>query len=100
MTDAETTAQPRGNSFGRALLAALVWVVLLTVVGVALADDAESAGSVFGQLLVAGLLAALVTWLITRKRPAWPFWKLVLLALPFFLLFRLLAVAGQMSNDD
>jgi len=89
----------RSNSFGRNLLAALVWVVLLLVVAVAVnPDGAERAGELFGRFFVAGLLAALVGWLITRRRRPWPYWRLVLLALPFFLLFRLLAEAGQASG--
>jgi len=100
IADAATPTEPPGTSFGRAFLAALVWVGLLTVLGIALAaDDAGEAGYVFGQQIVAGLLAALVTWLITRRaKRRWPFWQLVLLALPFFLLFRLLSVAGQASG--
>lgn len=45
-------------------------------------------GEVFGALIVlvvgSTLLAALFTWWLTRKRRR-PFWQLVLLALPMFL---------------
>lgn len=85
------------TGFGSALLAALVWVgvnVVLTVVILGLPPSAEAAGTYMFELIVPLLLAALLTWVIARRRPGgWPFWQLVLLALPFYMVFRLV-VAG------
>jgi hypothetical protein len=65
-------------------------VVLLTV---GPPPSARAAGAFTAGLLIPTLLAALVTGLIARRvhRPhGWPFWQLVLLALPVSLFFRLL----------
>ncbi|MPZ64134.1 MAG: hypothetical protein GEU83_00935 [Pseudonocardiaceae bacterium] len=85
------------TGFGSGLLAALVWVgvnVVLTVAIVGLPPSAEAAGTYMFGLIVPLLLAALLTWVIARRRPGgWPFWQLVLLALPFYMIFRIV-VAG------
>ncbi len=61
--------------------------------------SAEAAGAFIGALLIPTLLAALTTWLIARRRPhAWRFLLLVLLALPFYLLIRVLAAAGSAAG--
>lgn len=60
--------------------------------------SASVAGAYVGGLQIPVLLAALATWLIARRRAGgWPFWQLVLLALPFYLMIRLLAVASTAS---
>lgn len=64
--------------------------LLLTVVLAGPAPSARAAGGLFGALLVAMVLASLPTWLIARRR-ALHFPLLVALALPFYLLFRLIA---------
>ncbi|MBC3189651.1 hypothetical protein H7X46_01035 [Pseudonocardia sp. C8] len=82
-----------GNGFGRSVLAAACWAAVSLILTFAVAGappSAEAAGRVTGSLLVATLLAALVTWLIVRRRARWAFWKLALLALPFFLVLRVL----------
>lgn len=92
-------AGPTGgrSGFGSALSAALVWVgvnVVLTLAIVGLPPSPEALGAYMFGLIVPLLLGALVTWLIARRRPGgWPFWQLVLLALPFYLIFRIV-VAG------
>lgn len=92
----------RKTGFGTALLAALVWPavnVVLTLAISGLPPSAEAAGAFIGALLIPTLLAALATWLIARRRPhGWRFPLLVLLALPFYLLVRVLAVAGSAAG--
>lgn len=86
-----------GNGFGRAALAALVWAALNLVLTFAVfggPSSAETAGRTIGALLVAVLIGALAAWLITRKRARWAFWKLALLALPFFLVMRVISTLG------
>lgn len=44
-------------------------------------------GNMLGRGTLTVLLGALPVWLIARRREGgWPFWQLVLLALPFYLL--------------
>lgn len=99
---AHQNPQPPGpaggrTGFGSALSAALVWVgvnVVLTLAILGLPPSARAVGVYMFGLIVPLLLAALVTWLIARRRPGgWPFWQLALLALPFYLIFRIV-VAG------
>ncbi len=79
-------------------MATLVWLavnVVLTLAISGLPSSAEAAGAFAGALVSATLLAALVTWLIARRSPqGWRFPLLVLLALPFYLVVRVLAEAG------
>lgn len=82
------------TTFGRMLLATLVWVPVNFVVAVAVLGGlppARAGGAFLGSMIVPAVVAALFGWLIARRseRP-WEFWKLVLLALPFFLLTRIL----------
>lgn len=88
----------RRTNFGTALLATLVWPavnLVLTLAIVGPPPSAEAAGAFIGALLIPTLVAALATWLIARRRRApWKFPLLVLLALPFYLLIRVLAAAG------
>ncbi|MQA13423.1 MAG: hypothetical protein GEV09_04390 [Pseudonocardiaceae bacterium] len=80
------------TGFGSALLAALVWAgvnLILTIAIIGPPPSAEAAGAYTFGLLVPVLLAALITWAIARRRD-WAFWQLVLLALPFYLIIRVL----------
>lgn len=53
--------------------------------------SASAFGLVAGSMAVHALLAALPVWLVARRRATgWPWWRLLLLALPCFLLVRLL----------
>ncbi|GAA3230327.1 hypothetical protein GCM10017691_23160 [Pseudonocardia petroleophila] len=84
----------------RALGAAAVWaavnlVLVLVVDGPA--PSAEALGRVVGGLLVAALLAALGTWLVLRRRAS-AFWVVVLVALPFFVVVRLLTAVGGAAS--
>lgn len=86
--------------YPRALGAASVWaavnlVVVLVVNGPA--PSAEALGRVVGSLLLAALLAALGTWLVLRRR-ARAFWVVVLVALPFFVVLRLLTAVGGAAS--
>lgn len=88
----QQSPSPSGGKtgFGSALLAALVWAgvnLILTLAIIGLPPSAEAAGVYTVGLLVPVLLAALITWAIARRRD-WAFWKLVLLALPFYLILR------------
>lgn len=88
------------TSYGRALLATLVWAgvnVVLTLAVAGAPPSSRAAGALVGSLLVSSLLGALLTWLVARRRP-WAFLPLVALALPFFLLFRLLSALGRAAG--
>ncbi|NIJ10875.1 hypothetical protein FHU38_001219 [Saccharomonospora amisosensis] len=82
------------NGFGTTLLATLVWVPVNFFVAVAILGglpSARVAGAFIGSMIVPAVVAALATWLIARRSERqWEFWKLVLLALPFFLVIRIL----------
>jgi hypothetical protein len=99
--------QPRAakgpnTGFGAALLASAAWAVvdLVAALAVGAPDAAQDAGRFLGAMLVPVLIAALGTWLVARTRQAgWRFWQLALLALPFFLVLRLLFVVGMMSQS-
>lgn len=87
---------PVGRAAGTGYPTVLGATALLAAVNVALivvlagpAPSARAAGGVFGALLVAMVLASLPTWLIARRR-ALRFPLLVALALPFYLVFRLI----------
>jgi len=92
----------RKTGFGTALLAALVWPAVNVVLTLAITGpppSAEATGAFIGALLIPTFLAALATWLIARRRPhGWRFPLLVLLALPFYLLIRVLAMAGSAAG--
>jgi hypothetical protein len=91
-----TAPESRGtssNGFKRILLAALVWPtanVLLILILLGLPTSGRPVGKLIGSLLFSTLVAALIAWLIARRRSWWPWWRLALLVLPFFLVLRLL----------
>ncbi|GAA4021150.1 hypothetical protein GCM10022247_51660 [Allokutzneria multivorans] len=100
LPDHQPQARP-GASFGKCVLAALVWfgvvlVVLFATLGAP--GSASALGLVVGRMLVPLLLAALFTWLIFRRRPT-GFGVLLVTSLPFFVLlsfvFGVLRVVGQ-----
>ncbi|SDM50453.1 hypothetical protein [Allokutzneria albata] len=94
--------QPQpGTSFGRCLLASLVWYGAVFVVLFAVLGPPASGyvlGLVAGRLLLPLLLSGLITWLIFRRKRT-HFGILVLTSLPFFLLsgavFGALRIAGR-----
>jgi len=89
------------NTFPRALEATLVWAALIFVLALVFAGppEAEQLGFLFGSLLVPTLIGALAAWLIARRSSkTWPLWRLALVSLPFFLLIRLMTVAGQINS--
>lgn len=85
------------TGYGRAALSCLVWAGTSLILIVTLLGPPPSAGAfglVAGSLVVHALIAALPVWLIARRRVAgWPWRQLVLLALPCFLVVRLLLTA-------
>lgn len=87
----------RGRTrFRAAVGAALVWAVinlLLILVVDGPAPSAEQLGYAVGRLVVPALLAAVGTWLVLRRR-ATASWVVVLVALPFYLLVRVITLAG------
>jgi hypothetical protein len=88
--------------YGRSLLASLVWsgVNYVLIIAVAVAQlgpgfSPEIAGYAFGSVLIPALVGALPVWLIARRRvTGMSFWGLVALALPFFVLVRLVIAVG------
>lgn len=91
----------RGRTgYPRALGAASVWatvnfVLVLIVSGPA--PSAEALGRVVGGLLVAALLAALGVWLVLRRR-ARAFWVVLLVALPFYLVLRVVLTLAAAAS--
>jgi hypothetical protein len=83
-------------------LASAVWAGVNLVAALLVAgppSSSEAAGAFVGALIIPVLLAALITWAIARRpspsRPqGWSFGMLVLLALPFYLVLRLVAAVG------
>jgi hypothetical protein len=89
--------QRRGTRFVTALGAAAVWAAVLVVLVLAFSGpppSSRAAGALLGSLLVSSLVSALVVWAVARRR-TWPFWRLVLLAAPVFLLLRLISQLGS-----
>ena len=85
-------AQFPRTGYGRSLASCLVWaaatLILITML-VGPPPSAEAFGRVTGSLVVHALIGALPVWLIARNRIAgWPWWQLVLLALPCYLAIR------------
>lgn len=83
-----------------ALGAALVWaavnLTLVLLLGGA-PSSARSLGRLVGGLVLPALFAAVGTWLVLRRR-ARAFWVVLLVALPFFLLIRVLVAAGAAAS--
>jgi hypothetical protein len=86
---------PRRTRFATALGAAAVWaaVNLVLVLAVAGAPPGLAAlGEFVGALVLPTLLAAVLVWVIARRR-AWAFWLLVLVAAPLFWVLRAFFIA-------
>jgi hypothetical protein len=87
------TARDRDGGYVRSLRACAVWAALNLLVILAAFGPPPSAGAaagVLGALVLSVVLGAVAVRLVTRARPAaWPFWQLLALALPFFLVVRL-----------
>lgn len=85
-------------SYGRTLLATLVWAAL-SIVALAVflgpPASAEAAGRAVGALLIPSLLAALITRQVAKRVAVRSFWQLVALALPAFVVLRLFFGALQ-----
>lgn len=84
-----------GTRFGRALAAAAVWAVVNLVLVLIVAGplpSAYSAARTLLALLVTTLLGGAGTWFLSRRR-AWPFWRLVLVAAPLYVVLAVLFAA-------
>ncbi|GAA2561965.1 hypothetical protein [Pseudonocardia hydrocarbonoxydans] len=84
----------------RVLGATAVWAVLDLVLLLVLAGrllPAEAVGRAVGTLLVVTAVAALGVWLVLRSR-ARTFWVVLAVALPFFLVVRLLSAIGGVAS--
>ena len=96
-SDMEVSKNRKKNTFGKAFLAALV-LALITLALAFIVNGAPTAygiGRFLARITVVTLISALITWVITRKRPVgWPFWQLILLNLPFFLVLHLITSSG------
>ena len=97
----EELLRARGTAFGVCVLAALVWVGVLTGVvwvSLGLPLDGYAFGVLLGSLLAPWLLSALITWLFLRRKRT-TFWTPLIVSLPTFvilsLLFGAMNVAGQ-----
>lgn len=91
----------RRTGFGRALAATALWAGVSLVLLLLLSTPAssEAAGAALGTLGFSALLSAVPTWIVVRRRPGgWPFWQVVLVALGFYLLTRIVLVAGAASS--
>jgi len=96
-SDMEVSKERKKNTFGKALLAALVLALVTLALAFAVngAPTAHEIGKFLGRLIAVTLVSALITWAITRKRSiSWPFWQLILLNLPFFLVLHLITSSG------
>jgi hypothetical protein len=83
-----------------ALGAGLVWAAVNLVLVLLVAGPPPSAqlfGRAVGVVLLPALVAALGTWLVLRRR-ARAFWVVLLVALPFFLVVRVLIAAGGAAS--
>ncbi len=87
----------RRTGYGYSPLATLIWAganLALILVLLGPPASARTLGAVIGSLVIAAFLAAVGTWLVARTRATpWPFRQLVLLALPFFLVLRVVLAA-------
>jgi hypothetical protein len=86
---------PRRTRFLAVLGAAAVWAVVNLVLVFAVAGSPPgpaALGEVVGALVVPTLLAALVVWMVARRR-AWGFWLLLLVAAPLFWVLRAIFIA-------
>jgi hypothetical protein len=92
----------RPTTFGRALLGCLPASLVLGLAAVSASVDTSvdgrTVGYAVGAIIVPALLAALVVWLIARRRPAWPFWKLLVVGTAVVLVIQMIIVAGEMST--
>ncbi|HEV2778050.1 MAG TPA: hypothetical protein VGX25_01490 [Actinophytocola sp.] len=91
------------NTYKRALLACLPASIILAAAtlaaGVDTKVDGRDLGYAAGMAVFPALIAALVLWLIVRrKRRPWPYWRLLALGSVFVLAVQLIATAGQLSN--
>ncbi|WP_162829990.1 hypothetical protein [Amycolatopsis palatopharyngis] len=90
------------TSFGRCLLASLVWVGVTLVISFAALGPPSSGralGQVLGGMLIPLLLAALTTWLFFRRKHT-AFWILAITALPAFVILVFLVTAARLAGQQ
>jgi len=88
-------ANPR--AWGLALLSALGWLALLSLIGVVVSGGrfgAEAFGEVLAREVVAGVLTGVIAWF---GRSRWPWWLYPLVVLGFSLLLSVVSTAGRMA---
>jgi hypothetical protein len=91
---------PARTRFRTALGATALWAAVNVVLVLLVSgppDDAQALGRLTGALLVATLPAALVLWLVARRR-AWSFWLLVAAAAPLYWVLRAVLLAGTTAS--
>lgn len=84
----------RHPGYWTAVAATAVWAVVAFVLQLVISGPAPSLrafGILVGSLAVHTLMGAVVVWLFTR-RSHWPFWQLVVLAMPVFWILRIVLV--------
>lgn len=91
------------TSYLRSLLATAIWLPVNFVIAIAVNQSlpsAEQAGIFLGTAVFPLLATSLVVWGIARatQSPAWPFWRLVLLALPAYFLLALVLNVARMAG--
>ncbi|MFC4949752.1 hypothetical protein [Pseudonocardia sp. GCM10023141] len=84
-----------GSTYRAAVSATAIWALVNLVLQLVIAGPAPSLrafGILLGSLVVHTLLGALLVWIVARRK-VWPFWYLVVLALPVFWIIRIALVA-------
>lgn len=84
----------RRPGYWTAVAATAVWAVVAAVLQLAISGPPPSLralGILLGSLVVHTLLGAVAVWLFSR-RSRWPFWQLVVLAMPIFWILRIVLV--------
>lgn len=91
------TTQSVRTGYGMVLFCTLVWaglVFVLTLVTIGPPQSSRVMIAFISDLVFASLLGGLVTWAVAQRRQdRWPLWQLILLALPFYLLFRIVTAS-------
>lgn len=84
----------RRPGYWTAVAATAVWAVVAAVLQLVISGPPPSLralGILLGSLVVHTLLGAVAVWLFSR-RSRWPFWQLVVLAMPIFWILRIVLV--------
>lgn len=93
------------TGYRRSFLATLIWLPVNVVVAIAINQDlpsSEQAGAFVGTALLPLFIGSLIVLGIARaaKSPAWPFWQLVLMSLPAYLIPALMLNIARMASGS